>query len=72
MQKRRRKSYKEEEIPFLVLSDTTAVSLGDGSVADVSHPFFQKLGYHKAGESTYSTAEKSVPSPEENWRKDME
>lgn len=45
-------------IPFVVLSDVTAVSLGDGSVPDVSHPFFQKFGYHKAGEEKYSTAEK--------------
>lgn len=58
MQKRTKKSYKGEVISFLVLSDTTAVSLGDGRVTDVSHPFFQKLEYHKGGERKYSTAEK--------------
>lgn len=59
--------------PFLVLSDTTARSLWDDSAADVSHPCFQKFGYHKAREGKpYSTAEKWVPSLEENWKKAME
>lgn len=34
--------------------------------------FSQKFGYRKAGEEKYSTAEKWVPSFEENWKKDME
>ena len=74
VQKRRKKNCEEEVIPSLIwVTPLKAVSLGDGSMADIPHPFPQKFGYHRAQKGTLFSSWKWVLTFEkEDWKKDTE